>query len=168
MITLLLILIKDINIPQKLIIYIYILSISYIFKGLIVGLITNYLYSDYANSSNVGGGYSILVLFLLLLSFGYIYGKKYFSENKNSGLFYNMIGIALILQVYASVEGNINRLVMYFSTFLVIYIPMILYFFKNKKLRVLLSYITIIILISKYLIGINNSALVKSYSLFWK
>lgn len=141
---------------------------SVLFKGPIISYIMKYLYSEYSNTQNSGGGYSILAVIFILVWLGYIYGRRYFYQNKANIIFYTMLMLSLIFQIYASIEGNINRIVSYFNMSIIIYIPLFINFFKDRKFKVLLTYIVVVIFITRYMLSMNSSALLNSYNFFWR
>lgn len=103
-----------------------------IIKQPMLQLITQFIYKNYT-ISQTGEGYNYLILLTIIVAIS-LYIRKYFEkeENEKNLMFYNFMIVTIPLQILATVQGNIARLVMYFSISLVILIPNIIQTIEEK------------------------------------
>ena len=114
------------------------------------------------------GTYTFTAMFLLISIVALIRSKTIIENNRNSQHFYNAFAIALLFIPLTWVNPNAMRIVQYFSFFMLLFIPEIIYSFDvaSKKLRLTMTRFTIIILVILFLKSNWNNPI--PYGFFWE
>ena len=134
--------------------------------------IANYLkliggYEEYEQYK--GAGTFTFTAFFLFISIVALFRRKYIIKNNiNSQHYYNAFAIALILLPMSWINPSLLRIVMYFSIFMLLFIPEIINSFQyiSKNFKGDVTKFAMIILIALFLKSSLNSEL--KYGFFWQ
>lgn len=113
--------------------YIFAMIVTYLSRDKIVGLLSSFLRNDYSVFDNQGSGYVFLVICFIILLLITLYKKILLLKNHNNNIWYNFICIGSLIQVLATVEGNVHRATFYYLMSFIIEIPLIADLFKGKS-----------------------------------
>ncbi|MFM9987044.1 EpsG family protein [Flavobacterium sp.] len=124
-------------------------------------------YTDY-NQLEGAGTYTFTALFVFISLMAMIRRKYIIKNNINAKNYYNGFAIALVFLPLSYINPNALRIIMYFSIFMILFIPEIIYSLKyiSNKMRIDVSVITIILLISLFIKSNFNSEM--PYGFFWE
>lgn len=164
-----------IGVKQLLVILIMFLIFN-LFDDLVLDLLQKYVFSyerfrDFSLSLVRSGemGQKITLFYIcmcmLALSFFYIFQNKNKSNEKIAVMF-NTASIATVLAIAVNVVGEFSRLSQFFSITFLILVPDALNFEKNKKLRIILNFIMIIMFLVYFLFFLIKAYL--PYNFFWE
>lgn len=166
LILLLMYFIKNIEVkPKMLPIILFGYSILFIMRKYIVSFIIRFVYSNYS-ITNTGNGYVYLLLLTIIVIGITLYKKQFVKENGLNNFCYNALLIALLIQLFASAQGEIARLTMYYSIYMIIAIPNFIKCIDIKEQRYTLEGIIIILLFIYLLINSQNLNLYPTYNTF--
>ena len=124
-------------------------------------------YTDY-NQLEGAGTYTFTALFVFISLMAMIRRKYIIKNNINAKNYYNGFAIALVFLPLSYINPNALRIIMYFSIFMLLLIPEIIYSLKeiSNKMRIDVSVITIILLVSLFIKSNLNSEM--PYGFFWE
>ena len=158
---------RNINVKPKILPLVAIVYfILFIARRQIIAFILMFVYDNYA-LSNTGNGYVYLLLLMVIVIGITIYKKQFLQEGRLNNFFYNVLLIALLLQLFASAQGEVARLTMYYSIYMIIAIPNFIKSIKTREQRYLLEVIVIIALFIYMLINIYDLNLYPTYTTFF-
>lgn len=109
----------------------------------------------YLNNDSAGTGYSMLLVLTIIMVIGLILKPKILT--RKSKLFYWSFFIALCLQTLATQVSIVSRGILYWLLSASVFIPMIIGYIENKKLR-LLSYCLVTLGLVIFFLLFTNSA----------
>ncbi len=127
---------------------------------------TNLFYETYNLVETPKGGEILLVVYLCIYVFISYYKDIIIKSDKEQNLLYNLFSIGIVFQIFATVEANANRVTLYYVVPLVSLIPLCENCFVKEN-RKLINIIFSIILIAYFILNLEKSSLVSSYSFFW-
>lgn len=154
--------IKNKHIP----IFIGICGFLFVFRFKILIFFMSFLYNDYLSLDDVNGGFGLLFIYVILLFFATLFRKHLLKDSKTNNLLYNMFWIGIMLQIFATVEGNALRAAYYYFIPLIAFFPSINRCFKENN-RALIEITFSIALIAYFVITLNSATLVGPYKFFW-
>lgn len=151
-------------------------GITFVFRSVIIKIVSGYLYTEYADIMVVGEGYGRLLLFSLILIFAVIVdiimgtnkkNKKVLTKRDNGdqlSIFYNLVLLTIFFQILATKSSIICRLGNDFCNGAIILLPNVVEKLKNENTKVLILFciIVMILIYSIYVPGILN------YTTIWK
>lgn len=151
-----------------------ILIVSFLFsvfagRFLIFYLIDKY-YSAYEGNVVSGEGYNMLLLMLAITCGGLLVHKYKHITDKKMNIFYHLMMLTCCLQLLSIQFSLFARIVLYFQISIVVFIPNVLSYIKNKE-TVFWSKVFVCGLVTCYLICIylaNNSSGILPYYFFWE
>ncbi|TSB48566.1 EpsG family protein [Alkalicoccobacillus porphyridii] len=115
--------------------------------------IINFMISNFATRSNIEvssqGGFSLLGVLIITLVFGLIFKKNDLEFNAKSNILFNILSVAIMVQILALNFSLFTRVTSYFMFFMIIFIPEILNSIKDKSLKVF-SVIMVILFAALY------------------
>jgi hypothetical protein len=120
-----------------------IILISYVvlffLRGVIVKLVTNFIYSNYTAEEYSAGGEKMLLLLLILFGILLYFKNDFIKKHKVNNLYINMFTISIYIQIFALEIGTLNRVVQYFIFPLMILIPSFfeLNIYDEKKTKII-------------------------------
>jgi hypothetical protein len=107
-----------------------------IFGNKIISIIINRFSSiEYQIKSN--GGFIMLAVLISTLILGLFFSKSVLSKNDRSIVLYNILIFAILTQVLALDFALFTRVTSYFRVFLIILIPEVIYYIKDRNIRVI-------------------------------
>lgn len=119
----------------------------FLFKRPIIHIVTVLFYNRYLHFRDTSGQGYTMFFFLLSVLLGIIYLFKDFDiQKKENKILIGMLMICIPLQILATTQGLIARLVLYFSHCLIVLIPNALETLKDKKLQKMLYLLYYILL----------------------
>ena len=118
-------------------------------------------YAGYADR-DVTLSYAGLIQLLLFLGLSMPFYKKAVEENKNFQLLMHLLLLAILFQSMASQLAEFFRIALYFKLFLIIMIPNILQYSKDRKM---ITNVLICLLLYYYLV---MGAVKHDYAFFWE
>ena len=124
-------------------------------------------YTDY-NQLEGAGTYTFTALFVFISLMAMIRRKAIIKRNVNARNYYNAFAIALVFLPLSYINPNALRIILYFSIFMLLFIPEIIYSLKDisNKMRIDVSVVTVILLVSLFIKSNLNSEM--SYGFFWE
>lgn len=156
--------IANVKINKKYIVYATsIAAILFIFKSFIVDIMINLGgYSVYADVAG-GDGYTLLFTFIIMFIFSML---SYKNVDKENAIWYNCLLIAIYIQILATANASISRLVNYFSIVIIVLLPNVIESIPSKSKRILIKMLVIILLTGFYIYSLNN-LIYNPYYFFW-
>lgn len=108
---------------KKIIIYVAVIALVYIFRNPIVTFISQFYYdeTDYMLATDLGGRFW-MIAGLLLAGFA-LRGM----DGRNFTRLFNLIFMAAVLQIFSGFDNVFTRLTDYYFQFLILYLPMLFY-----------------------------------------
>lgn len=143
-------------------------GIIFILRNKIMTIITRFLYTNYEALQNQGEGFGYLILLILILLLALYFIKAILKQNKDNIIWYNLLIVAIIIQLLASMEGNVARLTMYYSISIVVMIPNVLEIIKPKELSYVGKIILGVCLCIFFYKTMQNPILYMPYLFFWQ
>lgn len=140
----------------------------FILRNQIMPIITTYLYTNYESLENQGEGFGYLILLILIFLIALYFIKDILKENKDNTIWYNFLILAIMIQLLASMEGNVARLTMYYSISIIIMIPNILEIIKPKEMSYIGKIILGVFLCLFFYKTMQNEILYMPYLFFWQ
>ena len=140
--------------------------VVFISRYFIVSKLTMFFYDNYATLNNMGGGYQLLTIFIVIFMLLTMFKKRVLESNENNNLWYNMFYVGILIQIIATVEGNANRAACYYTLPLILLIPYFVNTFQLKQ-RKMVSFIIYTAMIVLFVLSLNSSSLVNTYEFFW-
>lgn len=140
----------------------------FLFREYIMLFVTRYLYTGYDNFDNQGGGYGLLLLLFILFIVAFYFKKNTLEIDNTNIIWYNYSIIAILIQMLASIEGNVARLTMYYSISMVILIPNVLEAIKPKEISYVGKIILMVLLFVFLLNGVQSENAYMPYKFFWQ
>lgn len=144
--------------------------------GLTVGrtalaIVINQLYTTYEEQIISGEGYSMLIFFCGVTFWGMLI-RTYMepSERKEQDIYYHMMILACGLQFLSLQFSLFSRIVLYFSTALMVFIPNSIASIRNLEMKILFQVVWIgfaFFYFAMIIAGINSSGIVP-YTFFWE
>lgn len=134
-------------------------------------LVTNIFFAGYYQPQGFGedeGGKATLFMVLTVLSFGILNLKNIVKRNEKNIVYYNLLWLALLIQVQAVYMSNVSRVGYYYNFFVILFIPEIIKSVKNKLLKQCLYYSMIVISLVVYFFKMYNLNGVYPYLFFWE
>jgi hypothetical protein len=124
-------------------------------------------YEEYDQLKDTGT-YTFTAMFLLISIVALWRSKIILKFNANSQYYYNAFAIALLFIPLTWINPNAMRIVQYFSIFMLLFIPEIIFSFQvvSQKLRRDLSRVTIILLILLFIRASLSNEI--PYGFFWE
>lgn len=116
---------------QKLLAYTVCAALIFVFRNQIVTFISSFYYdeTDYANNTQLGGRFLMIVALLIA---GVVF--RGFS-GKNFTKLMNLMLAAAIIQMFSGFDNIFSRLTDYYFQFLILYLPMMFYPEKDELLQ---------------------------------
>lgn len=112
-----------------------VLAITYIFRDIIFAFINNYVRIEYEYMRTGGIMWGIFLILSLIIALNF--KKNILKNDKNNVFFYYMMIMAIILLPICKVNPVLFRLAFYYSIFIIIFIPNMLFAIKDKYLKIL-------------------------------
>lgn len=142
-----------------------------IFSGrfILFSIIETY-YTGYEGNVVSGEGYGMFLLLILITFFGVYVQTKLGIEDKKMNIFSHMMILACGLQLFSMQFSLFARIVLYYQLAIIIYIPMVLSYLKQKHLRYL-GYLGVLVLATYYFLNIylvNDLCKVTPYLFLWE
>jgi hypothetical protein len=124
-------------------------------------------YEQY-NQDVGSGAYTLTIMFLLIAILALWRIKIILKNNNNAKHFYVALALVLLFLPLSWINSNALRIVMYFSIFLLLFIPEILYSFQtvSNKIRKDITRFTVLLLVLLYLKSNWNTD--RPYGFFWQ
>ena len=140
---------------QYMVIGIFLLSLFNVFITLVFRFFPKYrvyLTSSYFESIKIASIVEFLIIFIVLI-FGLVVSYKNNNllnlgsrlEFLKSNIMFHIITLAVVINLVSINAGVIQRAALYFFIFVIIFVPKVIAEIKNKELRVLTTYIIIIL-----------------------
>ena len=159
----------------SLIVFSYLLSESV--SNWIIGYL--YLYDPvYDKFESTTGGYSYFFMLFFIFISGYIIYNQNNDKNisKENDLFLRVMLIATCIQPFAFHFMLINRIVLFFSVYIIIFIPNFILYIRPTKIRILghfIVYVFFVLFFIKIIMGINpeynsNGQMTIPYLFYWE
>ena len=159
---------SKINMDNKKVVLVFFIMVAVaIFGNSIINMALNFLYQHYAESEGEAGGYfyfSILMIIFILIT---AIKNDFFENDKRNIMWYNILIMALFVQLLAIMKPIINRLTIYYSIAIIIALPNAIHSIKEKNTRMLLSFGTFIGFFIFYLTRLDNPITYIDYHFFW-
>lgn len=137
-------LLYNMKINQKNIIaYILILAIVWVSRIYIARFIINNIFSDY--TVEISNSYTYLFIHVLILVFGLLVYKGYVNkrysdcEKRNIDYIYVYMMIGILLMIGCSVASNALRIAYFYTIQIVVFIPNVIAYISNTKIRFILQ-----------------------------
>ena len=159
---------QNVIISKKNIIISFIFMIlSFVLKDKIFTIFSMFSRQQYNYSE--AGGEKMYIFIILSILLGIIYNGVSCKDNKcNETLLYMMVAVAIIWPI-ASVNPALFRIYYYYSIFMILFIPNLIYRIKDKiiKLSIYSGYLVVAIyfLVTQVILANNN---LNPYMFFWK
>ena len=117
-----------------------------------------------------GGAVTFTIFFLIIGITGLLRREIILKNNPNSIYYYNAFSIVLILLPITWINPSFMRINMYFTIFLTLFIPEILYSFKDISLKLKndITILAIVVLICLYIKGSWAMDKEMPYGFFWE
>ena len=124
-------------------------------------------YEEYTSYEGAGT-FTFTAIFLLMSIVALIRSKIILKNNYNAQHFYNAFALALLFLPLSWINPSALRVVMYFSIFMLLFIPEIIHSFLtiSKKIKTDLTIVTVILLIALFFK--SNMSNEKRYGFFWE
>lgn len=138
-------------------------------KFILFSIIETY-YTTYEGNVVSGEGYGMLLLLMLITVIGVYVQTKLGVEDKKMNIFSHMMILACGLQLFSLQFSLFARIVLYFQLAIIIYIPMVLSYLKQKEVSYL-GYLGVLVLTTYYFLNIyleNDSSMVTPYLFLWE
>lgn len=142
--------------------------ILFILRNYVMIFVTQYLYTNYDSLNNQGSGYGMLLLLIVLFTAVFYFKDNALKSDRNNIIWYNYGIIAILIQMLASVEGNVARLTMYYSISMVVLIPNVLEAIKPKEISYVGKIVLMVLLFVFLLNGIQSENAYMPYKFFWQ
>ena len=139
-----------------------------IFGNSLIDIALKFLYQHYAGSVGEEGGYFYFVILMLVFIFATIFKKDFLNSDNKNLIWYNILIIALFIQLLAILKPIINRLTIYYSIALIIVLPNVINVVKEKNLRMLLNVCIFTGFFVFYLTRLDNPITYVDYHFFWQ
>lgn len=116
-----------------------ILSVLFlIFKEPILQFVTQFVYKGYTIKSE-SEGYGYLILLIGIFAVAYFLKKYVLKVDKEDIIWYNLFFVTIPLQIFATAQGNVARLVMYYSLSSIMLIPNVIENIKEQSILIKLG-----------------------------
>lgn len=139
---------------------------SFVFKESLFEILSKfsgYGYTAYDND----GPYKLIMLMILILLGGIIQMKSVLRRNPDNLIYYNMAFVAITLGMLTFVNPSALRAAYYYYIYFILFIPEILFSISDRKLRMPIYYICLVIVIYLEFKALPASPVVP-YKLFWE
>lgn len=126
-------------------------------------------YTSYLGSEHdvIGGSYTMLIIFNIILFASNIYLRKNITS-KEEKVWFSSVPVCINLQALSYSFGIFGRIIPYFSIYMIILIPLLISkFFKGKNL-IISSIIISLILFGIIYLGFNGNHFVCPYEFAWE
>lgn len=154
---------------NKIILYIGIAPVVFFLRPFIIKAIQIFLYSGYyIDVSQSAGGWTTLFIYILIVSVALIFKSKSEIEDNNLPLFFSMMYIGMLIQMFVPLQPNIFRVSMYYNISSIILIPEILKTQKDRLSKFLGYSIFFIAMSIEYYFFTFYAAGANPYKFFWQ
>lgn len=122
------------------------LTILFSIKNIVVNIIGSFIYQEYLGLST-SNGYELLLVMIFILGIIFVY-KLFSNIEKNDTIFYNQYIFSIFLQILATSQSVISRLVLDYYIAIIIVLPNMLNAIKKEQKLLIntLAYLGIFIL----------------------
>lgn len=160
--------IKNIKISIKSItIYVFMGVFIFFFSRPIINIVVSLL-ATYEYTVDSGGGTTFLLILIMILFFSLFFKKNILSASPEQQVYYHILFFAILFQLFALEFGLMTRVVRYFSIFLIVFIPNIIYYLRDKYITILgLSMVCVLTLLIYYYSLLNDISSITPYRFFF-
>lgn len=151
--------------------YLILLSVSMFLGYYLILLATNMFFFGYYQPSGIledEGGKATLFMVIGVLIAGLLYIKDIIEENKDNIVYYNLIWIAIIIQIQAIYMHDVSRVGYYYNFYVITFIPEIIKSIKNKLFKDIMYWGMVAVSIVVYFSKMYNLNGVYPYLFFWE
>ncbi len=144
----------NIKITNKYLNYLIIIFIALVpLRNIIVRYISGFIYQEYSGIQT-SSGYTLLIIMLMVYGIMYIAHLTKKTNNKDT-IFYNQFIMAIVLQIFATSQSVISRLVVDYYVAIIIFLPNIIEKIEIKQ-RLLVKLLAYLVLFLIALFGYSN------------
>ena len=116
-----------------------------------------------------GEGYMWLLFLIVMLLSGLMFKKTAIINDKDNLIIFNIVFLAVILQLVSLKFSLFVRVVYYYSFFLTVYLPNVIYSIKKKSLRIAGIFATVVLFSFLYFSELNRDTFgIVPYTFFWE
>lgn len=158
-----------ISIGYFLIIFFLSFALSKLFGNIFLFTAIEQYFTNYDGKIIAGEGYNMLFLLFLITFLGIVFYKFPDRHGKKINIPYQMMILACSFQLFSLQFSLFSRIVLYFSTAMIVFVPNVLSLISDKKIR-LMAQIIVCILATLYLIIIvlaRNTSNIYPYTFMW-
>ncbi|TJX13963.1 EpsG family protein [Tissierella creatinini] len=154
---------------KKIILYIISTPLVFLLRPLMINIVQKFIYEGYLVDYNqLAGGWTTLFIYSLILAVATILKPQMEKTDDNFPLFFSMMYMGMLIQMFVPLQANIFRVSMYYNIASIILIPGILKTQKDKISK-LVSYVIFFILMGvQYYMFTFYAAGVNPYRFFWQ
>lgn len=153
---------------KKMFIIVGILMAILLFGDSIIDIVLNIVYQHYIGSIGEEGGYFYFSVLLIVFMFTTLVKQSFYKQQKTNLLWYNILIIAMFIQLFAIQKPIISRVTIYYSISLIIVLPNAIQCLKEKNLRMLINMIICLGFFAFYLTRLSNKITYIDYHFFWQ
>lgn len=121
---------------KKIIVYLILFFFLYLTKNYLINFMVMTLFSQYSEMLVESDSYNYMLSMLLVWIFGLIYYKQVIKRNENAIVLFNMILIAVFVQMFGSESSNITRISELFYIYVILLIPEVLSVVNDRVLKI--------------------------------
>ena len=145
---------------------------KYIIKFVLSGTSYSKFLGEIGSGLGKGSGEGMLIVLLLVFLGMLFFNKNLKKLDPNTNLWFHMIIVAIFFNILALNLGVFERVMRFFTIAMIIVIPNILYFIKQKEMK-LIGIVAVILLSSYYYLGIvmtsySSSGGIIPYTFMWQ
>lgn len=138
----------------------------FLFGDSIINVALSIIYQNYADAIEEGGGYFYFAVLLCVFFIVTMLKGAFLKQQKTNLMWYNILIIAIFIQLFAIQKPIISRVTIYYSIALIIVLPNVIQCFKEKNLRLLANVMICIVFFLFYLTRLG-SEIYGDYQFFW-
>lgn len=142
--------------------------VFFIFKDIMSDYLSVLGGYEYYGQQEGEGTFTFTALFIFISLTALIRRKSIIKNNPAAKNYYNAFAIALVFLPLSYINANALRIIMYFSIFMLLFIPEIINSFKeiSNKIRIDISIVTILLLVSLFVKSNWDSQM--PYGFYWE
>ncbi len=139
-----------------------------LFGDRIINLVLNIVYQHYVGSTGEEGGYFYFIVLLFVFLITTLLKKAFLRQQKTNQIWYNILILAMFIQLFAIKKPIISRATIYYSIALIIVLPNVIKCIKDKNLRMLINLLVCVGFFLFYLTRLGNENIYMTYHFFWQ
>ena len=144
--------------------------LAFYYQNAIISFLFNTLALDrFSHYEDVDSSISLSGFFIQLAIATYclVYYKKTIKRDAKNIIFYNLMFLGLLFQMFTPIIGEFFRLSLYFNIFNIILIPNVLMSKNQNNIRAL-EYLCILLILLLYFTFSSQGSIISAYKFYWQ